>query len=92
MGIVATAAHKAHASLLQSSEAYALTAMALADGFISSWEEKFRSNVVRPETMINASHRRSVAAAPADAAVPRIHERPQRHLDSGGDGADQCVR
>ncbi len=54
MGIVATAAHKARASLLQSSEAYALTALALADGFISSWDEKFRSNVVRPETMINA--------------------------------------
>jgi hypothetical protein len=54
MGIVATAAHKSRASLLQSSEAYALTALALADGFISSWEEKFRSNVVRPETMINA--------------------------------------
>jgi len=54
MGIVAIAAHKSRASLLQSSEAYALTALALADGFISSWEEKFRSNVVRPETMINA--------------------------------------
>lgn len=54
MGIVATAAHKARASLVQSSEAYALTALALADGFISSWDEKFRSNVVRPETMINA--------------------------------------
>lgn len=54
MGIVATAAHKSRASLLQSAEAYALTALALADGFISSWDEKFRSNVVRPETMINA--------------------------------------
>ena len=54
MGIVATAAHKSRASLLQSSEAYALTALALADGFISSWDEKFRSTVVRPETMINA--------------------------------------
>ncbi|HJR67480.1 MAG TPA: vanadium-dependent haloperoxidase [Gemmatimonadaceae bacterium] len=54
MGIVATAAHKSRASLLQSAEAYTLTALALADGFISSWDEKFRSNVVRPETMINA--------------------------------------
>lgn len=54
MGIVATAAHKVRASILQSSEAYALTSLALADGFISSWDEKFRSNVVRPETMINA--------------------------------------
>ena len=54
MGIVATAAHKSHASLLQSAEAYVRTAVALADGFISVWDEKFRSNVVRPETAINA--------------------------------------
>ena len=54
MGIVATAAHKSHASLLQSAEAYVRTAVALADGFISVWDEKFRSNVGRPETLINA--------------------------------------
>ena len=54
MGIVRTAAHKARAPLAQSAEAYVRTAVALADGFISVWDEKFRSNVVRPETMINA--------------------------------------
>jgi hypothetical protein len=53
MGIVATASHKARASLMQSAEAYTRTAVALADGFISSWDEKYRSNLVRPETMIN---------------------------------------
>jgi hypothetical protein len=55
MGIVGIAAEKAEADLLQSAEAYARTAIALADGFISSWDEKYRSNVVRPETVINAS-------------------------------------
>lgn len=54
MGIAATAAHKSRASLMQSAEAYARTAIALADGFISVWDEKYRSNVVRPETVINA--------------------------------------
>jgi hypothetical protein len=54
MGIVGIAARKSRASLIQSADAYARTAVALADGFISSWDEKFRSNVVRPETMINA--------------------------------------
>ena len=53
MGIVAMASHKSRASLMQSAEAYMRTALALADGFISVWDEKFRSNVVRPETMIN---------------------------------------
>ena len=53
MGIVSIASRKEGANLMQSAEAYARTAIALADGFISSWTEKYRSNVVRPETVIN---------------------------------------
>jgi hypothetical protein len=55
MGIVGIAAEKAGADLTQSAEAYARTAIALADGFISAWDEKYRSNLIRPETVINAS-------------------------------------
>ena len=54
MSVVGIAARKADIGLVASAEAYARTAMVLADGFISVWEEKFRSNVIRPETMINA--------------------------------------
>ena len=54
MSIVRLAARKADAGLVASADAYARTAMALADGFISAWEEKYRSNVVRPESVINA--------------------------------------
>jgi membrane-associated phospholipid phosphatase len=54
MGIVAIASRNADADLMQSSEAYARTAIAMADGFIATWDEKYRSNVARPETMINA--------------------------------------
>lgn len=54
MGIVAIAARKSNADATRSAEAYARTAVALADGFLSSWDEKFRSSVVRPETVINA--------------------------------------
>ena len=54
MGIAAIAAQQSGATLMQSAEAYTRTAVALADGFISAWEEKFRSGVVRPETVINA--------------------------------------
>lgn len=53
MGIVMTAARQANATPLVAADAYARTAMALADGFIASWEEKFRSGVIRPETVIN---------------------------------------
>ncbi len=54
MGIVGVAARKARADLMRSAAAYARTAIALADGFISAWDEKYRSNRVRPETVINA--------------------------------------
>lgn len=53
MSIVRIASQKSGAGLLQVAETYALTAMAMADGFISAWEEKYRSNVIRPETVIN---------------------------------------
>jgi hypothetical protein len=54
MGIVATASRKSQADIMKSAEAYARTAMAVADGFISAWDEKYRSALVRPETVINA--------------------------------------
>lgn len=53
IGIVAIASRKAHADMLRSAESYVRTAVALADGFISSWDEKYRSNFIRPETAIN---------------------------------------
>lgn len=54
MGIVGIAARKAGADFMRSAEAYARTAIALSDAFINCWDEKFRSNVIRPETVINA--------------------------------------
>jgi hypothetical protein len=53
MSIVGLASRKAGADATRSAEAYARTAIALADGFISAWDEKYRSAVVRPETVIN---------------------------------------
>lgn len=37
----------------ETAEVYAVTSLALADGFISCWDEKYRSKLVRPETYIN---------------------------------------
>ena len=54
MGIVGIASRDANANLMESADAYARTAIALADGFLSAWDEKYRSNVIRPETVINA--------------------------------------
>ena len=53
MGIAAIAALQSKADIVKSAEGYALTAIALYDAFISCWDEKYRSNVVRPVTVIN---------------------------------------
>lgn len=54
MNIVGIAAKHAHADFAKTVASYAHTAIALFDGFISCWDEKYRSNYVRPETIINA--------------------------------------
>ena len=53
MNIVGIAAHNANADFKTTVTAYALTSIALFDGFISCWDEKYRSNYTRPETIIN---------------------------------------
>lgn len=53
VNITAIAARKAKSSFAESVEAYALVGLALADGFISCWDEKYRSNLIRPETYIS---------------------------------------
>jgi len=53
MGIAKIAAETARADFITSTQTYALTSIALADGFISCWDEKYRSNLIRPETVIN---------------------------------------
>lgn len=53
MGIAAVACRSSNASMAKAAEAYAMTAVSLMDGFISCWDEKYRSNLIRPETYIN---------------------------------------
>jgi len=53
IGITEIACKKEQADYMKTVEAYTLTSIALADAFISCWDEKYRSNLVRPETVIN---------------------------------------
>ncbi|MEZ4685610.1 MAG: vanadium-dependent haloperoxidase [Bacteroidia bacterium] len=53
IGIAGIASEKAGADFGKTVQSYALTSIALADAFISCWDEKYRSNLVRPETVIN---------------------------------------
>jgi len=52
-GIGAIASRKAKADLMKTTETYLYVTLAMADAFISCWDEKYRSNLVRPETYIN---------------------------------------
>ena len=53
MNIVGIASIKAKADFAKTVAAYTLTSIALFDAFIQCWDEKFRSNMARPETVIN---------------------------------------
>lgn len=53
MAIVGIAAQKAKFDYANTVYAYAITAIAQFDGFIQCWDEKYRHNTVRPETVIN---------------------------------------
>ncbi|MFY7838896.1 MAG: vanadium-dependent haloperoxidase [Lacibacter sp.] len=53
INITALACKKEGVGLVQSAEAYVKVAIGLADSFISCWDEKYRSRVIRPETYIN---------------------------------------
>ncbi len=53
VGITTLASKKAGEDFLEASQTYATVGIALADAFISCWDEKYRSNLIRPETVIN---------------------------------------
>lgn len=53
MNIVGHACRKANADAMVSAEAYVKVACALADAFISSWDTKYKTNLIRPESYIN---------------------------------------
>jgi hypothetical protein len=52
MGITGIVCNKANRSLQQTAFIHSIVAITLADAFISCWDEKYRSNRIRPETAI----------------------------------------
>lgn len=53
IGITSVACRKQNSNMVETAAAYAMTSLALFDAFISCWDEKYRSNLTRPETVIN---------------------------------------
>ena len=53
IGITKIASRKTNSTFDDTVFAYTKTSLAIADAFISCWDEKYRSNLIRPETLIN---------------------------------------
>ncbi|WP_298735935.1 vanadium-dependent haloperoxidase [uncultured Chitinophaga sp.] len=53
MGIAAIASRQSKAGYVRTAQTYAFTAVTLLDAFIACWDEKYRSRVIRPQTVIN---------------------------------------
>lgn len=53
MGITGQVSRQQKLGFVETAHAYVCVAAALFDGFISCWDEKYRSGLVRPETYIN---------------------------------------
>ena len=53
INITGLACRQTNSDIIKSSAAYTIVSIALFDAFISCWDEKYRSNSIRPETYIN---------------------------------------
>ncbi|MGI8951573.1 MAG: vanadium-dependent haloperoxidase [Chitinophagaceae bacterium] len=53
MGIAAIACKQSNADAVKTAQTYALTAIALFEGFISCWDEKYKVDYIRPVTVID---------------------------------------
>lgn len=53
MGITKIACKETNADFNKTVYAYTKTSIGIFDAFISCWDEKYRSNLIRPETLIN---------------------------------------
>ncbi len=54
MAITRTACQQTNKNIYEAQDAYLRVAISLFDGFIACWHEKYRTEKIRPETVINA--------------------------------------
>jgi hypothetical protein len=53
MGIIGIGAKDAHFDFAETTYAFAATSLAMFDSFVFCWDEKYRRNTIRPESVIN---------------------------------------
>jgi hypothetical protein len=54
IAIVSTVSRQRHLDMMETAGAYTIASIAIFDAIISCWDEKYRSNVIRPETYIDS--------------------------------------
>ena len=54
VNIVTAVSRQQHRGIMETAAAYTITSIAIFDAFIACWDEKYRSNVIRPETYIDS--------------------------------------
>ena len=62
----------------------AYASIAVFDAFIACWGEKFKTNLVRPITVINQFVDRDWEPFYSNTSLSRIHRRPRRDIQCGG--------
>jgi hypothetical protein len=77
LNIARAACEQSKKDMISSMETYMLVAIGIYDGFISCWDEKYRSEVLRPETYINEYI--DVAWRPNPLQTPPFPEYPSGH-------------
>lgn len=77
LNIARAACEQSKKDMMNSMETYMLVAIGIYDGFISCWDEKYRSEVLRPETYINEYI--DVAWRPNPLQTPPFPEYPSGH-------------
>lgn len=76
MGIIGILCRQSKTNDIKTAKVYALTSCAIFDGFISCWDEKYRSRMVRPITVIRENIEpewNSLLQAPAFPEYPSGH-------------------
>ena len=87
MSIGCLASQKAKLSFDNAIALETYLACAMMDAFISCWDEKYRTNRIRPETYINRTIDQKWTPLLQNAAFPRIYQRAQRYFNRCGRSA-----
>ena len=90
MGILQYVIHQKNFKLDKAAELYALTGISTAEAFIACWKSKYKFNLLRPETYINAYINAGWTTGQGADPTPPFPEYPSGHSVCSG-SADRAL-